>query len=115
MRLPRARPVPLEHQLTSLTPNAGDEELETIVPEIIAGPAEFLEKRRSIGRVDGLHGLMAFEVMNFIDGERSGLQIYEATVAEALQGGEDYYGTVSPEKVDAYLKKLVEAGLVKLN
>jgi hypothetical protein len=90
-----------------------EKELEKIVPEIIAGPAEFLEKRGSVGRVPGLHGLMSFEVTNFIDGKRNGLQIYEATVAEALQAGEDYYGTVSPGKVAQHLDNLVKSGLVR--
>ena len=63
--------------------------------------------------VDGLHNLMAFEVANFVDGKRSALEIYEAVQAEALHGGELYYGTVSPEKVDAFLRNLEKAGLIK--
>ncbi len=88
-------------------------ELQGLLPRVVAGPAEFLGVRRKVKGVEGLHMLMAFEIMNFIDGERSGLQIYEATVAEALQGGEDYYGTVTPEKVAGYLDNLAEAGLIQ--
>jgi hypothetical protein len=93
---------------------AEETELEKMTPEVVAGPAEFLEGRGKVESVPGLHGLMAFEVLGFVDGKRNGLQIYEATVAEALQGGKDYYGTVSPEKVSQYLQNLTEAGLVKM-
>jgi hypothetical protein len=92
-----------------------EKELREMVPEVVAGPAEFLGKRREIEKVENLHGLMAFEILNFIDGQRNGLEIYEATVAEALQGGSDYYGTVSPEQVVEYLRNLVSSGLVAMN
>ena len=92
-----------------------EKELREMVPEVVAGPAEFLGKREKVEKVEDLHGLMAFEILNFIDGQRNGLEIYEATVAEALQGGADYYGTVSPEQVGEYLEKLVSSGLVAMN
>jgi hypothetical protein len=92
-----------------------EKELQKLIPEMIAGPADFLGKRREIKEVDGLHGLMAFEIMNFIDGQRTALDIYLATVAEALDGGADYYGTVSPEQVGEYLQNLADMELVRLN
>jgi hypothetical protein len=92
-----------------------EKDLQELVPEVIAGPAEFLGKRRQVEQVERLHRLMAFEILNFIDGQRSGLEIYEATVAEALQGGADYYGTVSPEQVEEHLRNLVSSGFIRLN
>ena len=85
------------------------------MPALAAGPEKFLEGREKVKNVDKLHPLMAFETTNFVDGRRTSLEIYEAVVAEALQGGEDYYGTVSPEQVDQHLKNLAEVGLVSLN
>lgn len=92
-----------------------EKELQGLVPALASGPAEFLEGRGKVKSVDKLHPLMAFETANFVDGRRNGLEIYEAVVAEALQGGEDYYGTVSPEQVDQYLKNLAEVGLLTLS
>jgi len=90
-----------------------EQEMEKKTPHLTAGPAEFLKSRNKVDSVEGLHNLMAFEVTNFVDGKRSALEIYEAVQAEALHGGELYYGTVSPEKVDAHLKNLEKAGLIK--
>jgi hypothetical protein len=48
---------------------------------------------------------MAFETLCFVDGTRSGLEIYRAVAAEARRGGKHYYGEVSPESVLGYLEK----------
>jgi len=104
-----------EAKLPAIQYTEKEKELGGIVPALAAGPGEFLEGREIVKNVDKLHPLMAFETANFVDGRRNGLEIYEAVVAEALQGGEDYYGTVSPEQVDQYLKNLAEVGLVSLN
>lgn len=87
--------------------------LAGMTPRLAAGPAEFLKQREKIGGVDGLHDLMAFEILNFVDGRRSGLEIYEAVGAEARHAGAHYYGEVSAEKVDQHLKNLENAGLVR--
>jgi hypothetical protein len=82
-------------------------------PVVTGGPAEFLTGRNRIGGVRGLHSLMAFEVLNAMDGERSGLDIYRFVAAEAREAGEYYYGVVTPEAVLEYIGKVVEAGLAK--
>jgi hypothetical protein len=83
------------------------------VPVLAAGPAEFLERRAQVRAVEGLHPLMAFEVLNFIDGSRSILDIYNAVDAEARRAGAHYYGTVTPERVEQYVQNLIAAGLVR--
>ncbi len=93
--------------------NAKETELTGIVPNLIAGPKEFLTKRNQIKSVPKLNPLMAFEILNFVDGKRNGLEIYNAVSAEALRAGETYYGTVTPEMVGAYLQNLEAAGLIK--
>jgi hypothetical protein len=87
--------------------------MKSRIMRLAGGPAEFLSRREKVENVDGLHDLMGFEVLNFVDGKRSALEIYEAVQAEALHGGETYYGTVSPEKVDTYLTNLEKAGLIR--
>jgi hypothetical protein len=93
---------------------AKEMELSRTTPELIAGPKEFLTKRSKAKGVPKLHGLMAFEVLNFVDGRRTALDIYHAVSAEALRAGAHYYGTVTPEMVGEYLQNLAAAELVRL-
>jgi hypothetical protein len=88
-------------------------ELAALKPVLVAGPKEFLQGRGRIGGVPGLHSLMAFEVLNAVNGQRSGLDIYRFVAAEAREAGEYYYGTVTPEAVLEYLKKVEAAGLLR--
>jgi hypothetical protein len=60
--------------------------------------------------VPGLHAMMRFEALNFADGRRSVLDVYEAVAAEALSAGEWYYGKVSLQDVRDVLEKATEAG-----
>jgi len=83
------------------------------VPELIAGPEEFLTGRSKVKNVNGLHSLMAFEVLNFIDGKRTALEIYNAVSAEALRAGPTSYGVITPEMVGDYLQDLANAGLIR--
>jgi hypothetical protein len=89
-------------------------ELAALTPVLTAGPKEFLESRGRIGGVGGLHSLMAFEVLNAVDGERSGLDIYRFVAAEAREAGQYYYGTVTPDAVLAYLRRIEAGGLARL-
>lgn len=88
--------------------------LAAVRPALSAGPKEFLEKRSRVPGVPGLHNLMAFEVLNFVDGRRSGLEIYREVAAEAREAGDHYYGTVTPEAVMRYLEGAEETGVVRM-
>ena len=95
------------------TSTDAERSLAAMRPAIAAGPAEFLEGRSRITGVPGLHGLMAFEVLNFADGRRTGLDIYRAVAAEAREAGEHYFGNVTPEAILAYLKNAATAGMIR--
>ena len=88
-------------------------ELQGKVPVVVGSIREFLDKRRDIGDF-GLHGLMAYEVWNFVDGKRSYVDIYKAVRAEAQSAGAWYYGSVSAKQVADLLDAGVKAGLLKL-
>jgi hypothetical protein len=60
--------------------------------------------------VDGLHAMMRFEVYNFADGRRNGLEVYQSVAAEALSAGAWYYGEVRPADVREALERAVQAG-----
>jgi len=87
--------------------------LAALRPSIVGGPREFLTGRSQIAAVQGLHGLMAFEIINYIDGRRSGLDIYRAVAAEAREGGDYYYETVTADAVLEYLKNAAKAGIIR--
>jgi hypothetical protein len=57
-----------------------------------------------------LHGMMRFEVYNFVDGKRNAYEVYEAVAAEALSAGEWYYGAVTASDVLKTLEAAAEAG-----
>lgn len=98
----------------SLPLSAKETDLSGLTPQLIAGPKDFLTKRNQVKGVPKLHALMAFEILNFVDGKRNGLEIYNAVSAEALRAGETYYSLVTPEMVGEYLQNLEGAGLIKL-
>jgi hypothetical protein len=85
--------------------------VERRVPSLVDDVQGFLDKRSAIVRPAGLHPLMAFEVLNFVDGQRSYADVYRAVAAEADAAGEWYYGTVTVEDVAAYLDSAVKAGV----
>lgn len=76
--------------------------------------ATYFEKRGKARFGGGLHGLMREEVYNFVDGNRSYLEIYRAVRAEQLAGGSWYYGTVTLADVAGLLDAAVEAGALTL-
>lgn len=88
-----------------------ERQLADLRPTVLAGPAEFLARRGRINGVRGLHSLMAFEVLNAMDGNRSGLDIHRYVAAEAREAGAYYFGTVTPEAVLEYIGSVEEAGL----
>ena len=99
---------PPEPQLT-----ADERALAGKVPEISGSIRDFLDKRSDLGNF-GLHGLMRYEVWNFVDGKRSYLDIYRAVRAEAQSVGAWYYGTVTLKQVADLLDAGVKAGLLRL-
>ncbi|HWR17643.1 MAG TPA: M28 family metallopeptidase [Terriglobales bacterium] len=95
-------------------PNNAPKELTVRIPTRTASIAEYRKKEHDLKRPKGLHSLMAFEALNFIDGKRSMWDIYAACRAESLAGGEWYYGTVTPEAIKEYLESAAKLGLISL-
>ena len=93
---------------------AEEERLAALRPVLTAGPREFLTQRGRVAGVDGLHRLMGMEILSFVDGQRTGLEIYRLVAAQAREAGAHYYGTVTPEAVHQYLENLEEAELIRL-
>jgi hypothetical protein len=102
-----AKPVALA---ASLTPR--EKELANLVPALNVSIQEFLSKRSQLKRPTSLHSLMAYEVINFVDGSNTYLDIFRAVSAEADAAGDWYYGTVSLEDVANYLDSAKGAGII---
>jgi len=90
-----------------------EEQLTHITLAITGTPEDFLTERRTVSTVTGLHNIMAFEILNLIDGERNGLDIYRYAAAQAREAGDYYYGTVTPESVLEYLEKVKKSKLAE--
>jgi len=88
-----------------------ERELAGKVPVMAGTVKDFMAARSRLRRPEGLHGLMAYEVLNYIDGTNSYLDIYQAVATEAEIAGDWYYGTVTLEDVAAYLDSTVAAGM----
>ena len=93
-------------------PSAAEAAGQTRVPALVDDVQGYLDKREKLQRPRGLHPLMAYEVLNFVDGRRSYADIYRAVSAEADAAGSWYYGVVTADDVTAYLDSAVKAGIV---
>jgi len=85
------------------------------VPQNLGSTGEYLRHKEEIDEPKSLHGLMAWEALNFVDGKRSILDIYRAVRAQSLSAGEWYYGKVRLEDIEtlfnaAEKEKAVEIG-----
>jgi hypothetical protein len=94
---------------------AAEADLARLRPVLTGGPVEFLARRGRIGGTPGLHSLMAAEVLNAIDGRRTGLDIYRYVAAEAREAGPHYYGTVTAEAVLTQLRNIERAEVARLD
>jgi hypothetical protein len=95
----------------ALTP--AETKLATLRPARSATPREWLAQYDRIEWGSALNGYIGREVLQAIDGSRTGLDIYRLVAAEAREGGEHYYGIVRPEAVLALLENVESLGLVK--
>jgi hypothetical protein len=70
------------------------------IPKIIGSPGDQMRAKQRTEAPKGLHGLMSWEALNYVDGERSILDIQRVVQAEAMSAGEWYYGKVTPEDIE---------------
>jgi peptidase M28-like protein len=85
----------------SPTPASDSEKkLGAKIPRRPATLGEYLRRKEMLEGPKGLHPLMRFEALNYVDGQRSILDIYRAVRAESLSAGEWYYGTVKLEDIE---------------
>jgi hypothetical protein len=95
-------------------PTVAEQEANSRVPSFVDDVAGYLDKRSKIKRPPALHPLMAYEVLNFVDGARSVGDIFRAVAAEADTAGTWYYGAVTLEDVTSYIDSAADAGVVTM-
>ncbi len=98
-------------------PAAMDERERTLaskVPKNLGTPGEYLRHKEQIEGPKGLHPLMKFEALNYVDGKRSIFEIYHIVRAESLSAGEWYYGTVKLEDIEELFKLAEKQNVVEI-
>jgi hypothetical protein len=89
--------------------------LAALRPARTATPREWLSKYDDIDWGSSLNGYIGREVLQAIDGKRSGLDIYRLVAAEAREGGSYYYGIVRPEAVLALITNVEQLELISVS
>ncbi|MBI3004702.1 MAG: M28 family peptidase [Ignavibacteriales bacterium] len=97
--------------LPNLAMTEKERELSKKIPVNNPNIVEYFAKR---SRIQGMHGEMQYEVLNFVNGKNSYLDIFKAVQAEAMSAGEFYYGFVKIEDVEKLLDKNVETKAISL-
>lgn len=92
-----------------------EKELAAQIPSNVGTPSEYLHNRQRVEGPKSLHPIMQFEVLNFVDGKRSVLDIYHAVRAEGLSAGEWYYGTVKTEDIVSLLNDAQAKGAIRIS
>jgi hypothetical protein len=90
--------------------SADEQALAGKVYSPVADLGAWQDAMEKVKPVDGLHSMMRFEVYNFADGKRTGLEVHQSVAAEALSAGAWYYGEVRPADVREALERAVQAG-----
>lgn len=93
--------VSLGGKKTSLSLDERQKALAAKIPRNLGSPGDYMRHKEEIEEPKSLHGLMAWEALNFVDGKRSILDIYRAVRAQSQSAGEWYYGKVTLEDIEA--------------
>src|SRR5437870_2420079 len=89
--------------------------LASRVPKNAGTLGEYLRHKQEIEGPKGLHPLMQFEALNYVDGRRSILDIFRAVRAESLSAGEWYYGTVQLQGIEELFNAAEKAKAVEIS
>jgi hypothetical protein len=100
--------------IAAAVPSAAELDAEARVPSFVDDVAAFLARRKQLERPPALHALMAYEILNFVDGTRTVADIFRAVAAEADLAGDWYYGEVAFKDVVAYLDSAAKAGILTM-
>ncbi len=102
-----------QSQLPAPPPLTEDEKkMAAQILEVSVSVRDYLAKRGDVPGF-GLHALMKWEAMNFVNGRRTTLEIYRAVRAQAQSAGDWYYGKVTAKQVADLMDACVKAGIFR--
>ena len=84
------------------------------VPKNVEPLGDYLRRSAQLNGPETLHPVMQSEALNYVDGHRSVLDIYNAVRAESLSAGEWYYGKVTPADISGLFEAAQKAGAVEI-
>jgi hypothetical protein len=84
------------------------------VPKNVELLGDYLRGSAQANGPETLHPVMQYEALNYVDGQRSILDIYNAVRAESLSAGEWYYGKVTLADIAALFAAAQKAGAVEI-
>ena len=95
--------------------SAPERELASIRPVVVGTPADFYAHREAISDGGALNGYVAQEILNAVDGTRTGLDLYQHAASMIREAGAQYYGDADPGAVLALLRSAQQSGLYRLD
>ncbi|MGH7720307.1 MAG: M28 family peptidase, partial [Gemmatimonadaceae bacterium] len=96
------------------THSAVESELAALRLEPAGTPRDFLARRDDVQWTPETNGYLAREILNAIDGTRTGLDLYRHAAAMVREAGTHYYGTVTSEAVLSLLRSAERSGLFRV-
>jgi hypothetical protein len=94
--------------------SAAERELAALRPVIVGTPADFYARRDKIAEGEMLNGYLAQEILNAVDGARTGLDLYHHAASMIREAGAQYYGNVDAPAVLALLRSAEQSQLYRL-
>jgi hypothetical protein len=94
--------------------SAAERELAALRPVIVGTPADFYARRDKIAEGETLNGYLAQEILNAVDGARTGLDLYHHAASMIREAGAQYYGNVDAPAVLALLRSAEQSQLYRL-
>ncbi|HEY2852484.1 MAG TPA: M28 family peptidase [Gemmatimonadaceae bacterium] len=91
-----------------------EQELASLRPAVVGTPADFYARGDAIAEGD-LNGYLAQEILNAIDGTRTGLDLYHHAAAMIREAGTQYYGVATPESILRLLRSAEQSKLYRLD
>jgi hypothetical protein len=102
------------HKFAAPAPSDLEKTAGAQVPGNVEPLGDYLRYSAQLNGPETLHPVMQYEALNYVDGRRSVLDIYNAVRAESLSAGEWYYGKVTLADVAELFAAAQKAGAVQI-
>ena len=102
------------HKFAAPAPSDLEKTAGAEVPKNVEPLGDYLRHSAQMDGPENLHPVMQYEALNYVDGQRSVLDIYNAVRAESLSAGEWYYGKVTLADISELFAAAQKAGAVEI-